>query len=153
MENLLSEENYQKTNKKVKLCGIIIMSLGLCLVIGGIIALISASRMDIPSMSDPNWYDASSMKMHRQSTGAFMIIPGIFLSIVGASVRFIIANRRELMAYRMQQMMPIATEGMEKMVPVGTKLGKDVAKEMAPVYGDVAKEITKGIKEGLKEEK
>ena len=168
MEELLSEENYQKANKKVKLIGIIIMTLGLLLIAGGIYFLITASNMNVPDMGDSNWFDASSNQMHTQSSGMFMIIPGIFLTVVGVMVRFVMGNQRKIMAYQMQQMMPLVTEGAEKMVPTATKITKEVAeemtptvtklakemsKEMAPVYGEVAKEITKGIKEGMKEDK
>ena len=163
----LNEEKYQRTRKKIKLVGIIIMMFGLCLIAGGVYFLISAKHMSVPEMGSSSWFEASSAKMDRQSTGAFMIIPGIFLSIVGAMVRFIVANQREIMAYKAQQVLPVMTEGMEKMVPKVTKMSKDVmeemtpaytkmaktiSKEMAPVYGDMAKEISKGIKEGLKEE-
>ena len=64
-----------------------------------------------------------------------------------------ISKRRNIMAYGMQQTMPVMQEGIEKMAPSIGKAGKSMAKEMAPVYGDIAREITKGIKEGLKEEK
>lgn len=166
--DLLNEEKYQKTRKKIKLTGVIIMVIGLCLLVAGIYVLISANKMSVPPMGDSQWWDASSAKMNRESTGAFMIIPGIFLTIVGAMIRFIVANRREIMAYKAQQMLPIMTEGMEKIVPKATEMSKHVAKEMAPVYGEVAKEVTKevapaygqmakeiakGIKEGLKEDK
>lgn len=164
----LNEENYQKTKGKIKLVGIIIMILGLCLIAGGVYFLISANKMNGPEMGSSNWFEVSSAKMSRQSSGAFMIIPGIFLSIVGAMVRFVVANQREILAYKTQQVLPVMTEGMEKMVPKVTKMSKEVAeemtpvytdmakkigKEMAPVYGDMAKEISKGIKEGLKEDK
>ena len=165
---LLNEERYQETRKKIKLVGIIIMIIGLCLLAGGIYTVISASKMSIPEMGSANWFEASSTKMNRESTGAFMIIPGIFLSLIGAIVRFVVANQREIMAYKTQQILPVMTEGMEKIVPKATEMSKQVAKEMAPVYGEVAKtvtkevapaygemakEIAKGIKEGLKEDK
>ena len=165
---LLNEENYQRTKKTIKIVGLIIMVVGLCLLAGGIYMVISASKMEVPSMGASNWFEASSAKMDRESTGAFMIIPGIFLSIVGAIVRFVVANQREIMAFKAQQMLPVMTEGMEKVVPKVTKVSKDVieemtpaytkmaktiSKEMAPVYGDMAKEISKGIKEGLNEDK
>ena len=167
MKEYLSEENYQRMNKKVKLVGIIIMLLGLCLIAFGIYFLVVSSKMSVPDMRSDNWFEASSAQMSMHSRGMFMIIPGIFLTIVGAMVRFVMGNQREIMAYQMGHVMPIATEGLEKMVPKMTKISKDVAEEMAPVYGkvaktiakdlapvygDVAKEITKGVKEGLKEE-
>ena len=134
MEELLSEENYQKANKKVKLIGLIIMTLGLLLIAGGIYFLITANNMNVPEMSDSNWFNASSNQMHTQSSGMFMIIPGIFLTIVGIMVRFVMGNQRKIMAYQMQQMMPLVSEGAEKMVPT-------------------AKKIAKGIKEGMKDDK
>ena len=167
MEELLSEENYQKANKKVKLIGLIIMVLGLLLIGGAIYLLVSASNMSVPEMGDGNWFNASTNRMHMKSNGLFMLIPGIFLTFLGAIVRFVMGNQRKIMAYQMQQMIPLVTEGAEKMVPTATKITKEVAeemtptmtkmakeisKEMAPVYGEVAKEITKGIKEGMKEE-
>ncbi len=65
---------------------------------------------------------------------------------------FMISKRREITAFGVQQVMPIAKEGIEKMAPSIGKAGKSIAKEMAPVYGDIAKEISKGIKDGLKTE-
>ena len=79
----------------------------------------------------------------------FMIIPGIFLTLVGIMVRFVMGNQRKIMAYQMQQVMPLVSEGAEKMVPTAKK----ITSEMAPAYGDVAKEIAKGIKEGMKDDK
>lgn len=52
-------------------------------------------------------------------------------------VFFTMANQRKISAYMLQQQMPVAKEGIEK---------------MAPSVGKAAKEVTKGIKEGLKEE-
>lgn len=81
--------------------------------------------------------------------GAFIIIAScmicgiLYLSLV---------KRREIMAYGVQQVMPVAQEGIEKMAPTIGKAGASMAKEMAPVYGDIAKEISRGIKEGLKDE-
>ena len=149
MEELLSEESYQNANKKVKLIGIIIMILGLLLIAGGIYFIISASNMQVPNIGSSNWFNASSSQMQTKSNGIFMIIPGIFLTIVGIIVRFIMGNQRKIMAYQMQQMIPLVTEGAEKMTPTVTKLAKEVSEEMAPVYGKFAKEISKGIKEGL----
>lgn len=68
------------------------------------------------------------------------IIPGCFCLFAGfiASMMVLITlNRRKIMAFGMQQMMPLAQEGAEK---------------MAPTAGKVAKEVAKGIKEGLKDE-
>lgn len=87
--------------------------------------------------------------------GGFIIITGLMISC-GI---YMITKRREITAFSVQQVMPVAQEGIEKMTPTMAKVAEDmsptmknVAKDMAPVYGEIAKEITKGIKEGKKDE-
>lgn len=95
--------------------------------------------------------------------GGFIIIASF---MIGGSV-YMIAKKREVMAYGLQSVMPLAQEGLEKMGPTVAKVGKNIAQEMgptvakvgknmaqemAPAYGEIAKEISKGIKEGLKDE-
>ena len=80
--------------------------------------------------------------------GGIIIIGSCMISL---SI-FMIAKRREIIAFTAQQVMPVAQEGMEKMAPSIGKAGASIAKEMAPAYGSIAKEISKGIKEGLKDE-
>lgn len=68
------------------------------------------------------------------------IIGGFFISFLAFGVTIMVfttLNRRKIMAYGMQDMRPLAEEGIEK---------------MAPTAGVAAKEIAKGIKEGLKDE-
>lgn len=148
-KELLNEEEYQKNNKKVKTAGIIVLLLGVFIIVAGIICVISANFMEVPPMGDANWFDASSAQMGRNSLGMFLIIPGIFVTAVGCMIRFGIGNQREIMAYHLQQTMPLAQEGIEKMTPTMVETGKTIAKEMAPVYGEVAKEVAHGIKEGM----
>lgn len=69
--------------------------------------------------------------------GAFLIITSLMIS---GSV-YMVAKRRDILAFTTQQVMPVAQEGIEKMTPT---IGKST--------GTIVKEITKGIKEGLKEE-
>ena len=143
MENkeYLNEEEYKKVNKKVKTAGLVVLLLGVCLLISGILVVFSASFMKVPSMGDPNWFDASSAQMGRSSLGMFMIIPGIFVTVVGCMIRFGVANRREIMAYQLQQLMPLAQEGTEKMTPTAAKYSRTIVRE-----------TVKGLKEGLSEE-
>ena len=65
--------------------------------------------------------------------GAFIIISTFMVS---GSV-FMTSKRREILAFNVQQAMPIAEEGMGKMSDAMSKLS-----------GDVAREISKGIEEG-----
>ena len=120
----LTEEEYQKANNKVKWGGRIAIIIGIAMILIGVFVV------KVPDMSADNWFEASTTRM-------FLIFPGVFITLIGCMVRFIIANRRNIAAYQAQQMRPIAQEGMEK---------------MAPSAGAAAKEITKGIKEGLQDE-
>jgi hypothetical protein len=158
----LNEEKFQQTNKKVKKVGTIIMIGALALIVIGIIIMIVAANKSLPPMGDSNWFDASREKSHQKFLGESFIMFGIFIEFVGCMIRFGIGNRREIMAYQMQSMMPVAAEGMKEMAPVvgetaGTVMKemapayKEMAKTMAPVYGEIAKEVGKGIAEGMNE--
>lgn len=76
--------------------------------------------------------------------GAFIIISSLMIS---GSI-FMFTKRREMLAFSMQQVMPVATEGLEKVAPTVSKVGSKMMKDMAPAYGEVAEEIAKGIKNG-----
>lgn len=78
--------------------------------------------------------------------GGFVIL----VSCMIGGIIYMSTRRREVLAYGLQSVMPVAQEGLEKMAPTAAKVGKEVMKEMAPAYGEMAKEISKGIKEGLK---
>lgn len=79
--------------------------------------------------------------------GTFIIISSCMI----AGIIYMFSKRREMLAFQVQQIMPVAQEGIEKMAPTIGKAGASVAKEMAPAYGNIAKEISKGIKEGINE--
>ena len=71
--------------------------------------------------------------------GGFIIIASsMFCGVLYLSI----IKRREIMAYTVQQVMPVAKEGTDKISPT-----------IAKATGNIAKEVTKGIKEGLKDEK
>lgn len=71
--------------------------------------------------------------------GVFIIIAAsMFCGVLYLSI----IKRREIMAYTVQQVMPVAKEGIDKISPT-----------IAKATGNIAKEVTKGIKEGLKDEK
>ena len=71
--------------------------------------------------------------------GGFIIIASsMFCGVLYLSI----IKRREIMAYTVQQVMPVAKEGIDKISPT-----------IAKATGNIAKEVTKGIKEGLKDEK
>ena len=71
--------------------------------------------------------------------GGFIVIASsMFCGVLYLSL----IKRREIMAYTIQQVMPVAKEGIDKISPT-----------VAKATGNIAKEVTKGIKEGLKDEK
>lgn len=81
--------------------------------------------------------------------GAFIIIASCMIAF---SI-YMLAKRREILAFNVQQVMPIAKEGIEEIAPTIGKAKASILKEMTPIYGETVKEIAKGIKEGIKEEK
>ena len=125
----LNEENYQKMNNKVKWGGRIAIIIGLTMIIVALFVI------KVPDMGEDGWFESSSTRM-------FLLFPGIFITMVGCMIRFIVANRRAILAYQAQQIRPIAEEGVEKFTPVASKAAKEVAKG-----------VTEGIKEGLSEDK
>lgn len=62
----------------------------------------------------------------------------IGISLIASGVVYFIAMRREVVAFKTQQIMPVAQEGIEKMSPT-----------VGNAAGEIAKGITSGIKEGL----
>ena len=66
--------------------------------------------------------------------GVFIIIATLITSL---SI-FMFAKRREIMAFGMQQTMPLAQEGIEKMAPT-----------VGNAAGTIAKDVAAGIKEGI----
>ena len=144
----LTEENYHNTNQKVKkigtiliVIGLILAGLGIFLVLGGFLGfsgqIFNGIENGHQGISGSNLFAGFGSF----AIGGFLIGPGVMCTFIGFIMRFVIGNRREIMAYTTQQVMPVAQEGIEKMAPT---IGNAV--------GTIAKGITKGIKDGLKDE-
>ena len=143
----LTEENYQKSNKKVKLIGNILIAIGLVLLIGGFLLIASGflgfgSQITNGMNLGQDGINPGSIfsSFGGFALGGFMMVPGLFITAVGFMVRFLIGNRREITAYTTQQVMPIAQEGIEKMTPT-----------VSNAIGSIGKELAKGISSGIKE--
>lgn len=141
----LTEENYQRSNKKVKtigsvlmIIGLILLGMGITFIVLGALGIGNEIATGLESGQDITNPKGILSGFGGFAIGVFTIPSGLFLTSVGAMVRFLIGNRREITAYSVQQTMPIAKEGIE---------------EMAPVIGNAAGEIAKGIKKGLNDEK
>lgn len=126
------------------------------LIIGGNIQNNSASQVDdsMPSYSlstnindaiqqGNEWMNKTKSKNESSFAGHTMIGFGVFIlfgSLMISGAIFMFAKRREILAFQVQQVAPVAKEGVEKATPV---VGK--------AAGDIAKEIAKGIAEGKEE--
>ena len=152
-KKLLSEEKYQKNAKTLKTIGRIVLTIGIIVLVLGIIllfvGLISFGGNAI------NFMDSDVKTQAGKTFGGFGLFAlGGFCASTGfgitsfGGILLLIAHKREITAFGVQQVMPVAQEGIEKMAPTIGKAGASIAKEMAPVYGEIAKEIGKGIKEG-----
>ena len=115
--NYLNEEKYQKNNAKVKKIGKGILSIGIVsLVLGGISFFVGL------------FGDTLFIGL-----GTVLLAVGINFILISI-IPFVIANRREIIAYRTQQVMPIAKGSIE---------------QMSPTLGVAAEQIAKGVKKGL----
>lgn len=105
-------------------------------------------------LNDENKLSYEKSRIDPMEAGSFFIFGGfvIFASCMIAGNIYMITKRREIMAFGVQQGMPVAQEGIEKMTPTMAKAGKTIMEEMAPMYGEIAKEVAKGVKEGIKED-
>ncbi len=161
----LNEERYQKNKKKLIRIAATIAIVGTLigggLTIGGIVKMSAAEQIDDSwsSLQDDLWFDRSKKKSKEEFAGGSMIMFGVFIIIASLAVSggiYMIAKRREIMAFQVQQIAPVAKEGIEKAAPVVGKATGEIAKAAAPgmssVAGGIAKEVAKGIKEGLAEE-
>jgi hypothetical protein len=97
---------------------------------------VEAPKMKVPKMGDSGWFDKTVEQGQQKFTGTSLCMIGVFTLVAGCIIRFVIPNRRSILAYQVQQVRPVAQEGIEK---------------VAPSVGVAAKEIAKGVKEGLKE--
>lgn len=65
---------------------------------------------------------------------------------------YLIAKKRDISAFAIQQSMPLAQEVIGKMAPTIGDAGKTVIDKVGPSIGSAAGSIAKGIKDGLKDE-
>lgn len=147
-KEFLTEENYHQANQKVKkigniliIVGAILLGLGLVLLVIGFVGFGSGIFNGLQNGQSGMNPSGMFSGFGAFAIGGFLLPPGFLLTFIGLIVRFLIGNRREIMSYTTQQVMPVAQEGIEKMAPT---IGK--------ASGEIAKGIAKGIKEGLKDE-
>lgn len=150
-KELLNEEEYLKNKNNLKNIGKILLIVGgviiafsiLLIIIGVIIFGNSAiGSIDIGFENDTAIKSVAGGALGGIglfAIGGFGLAFGVFLASIGGIVMFI-AHRREITAFTVQQTMPIAQEGIEKMTPT-----------VADAAGSISKSVSKGITEGINE--
>ena len=150
-EKYLSEQRYQRNNKKVKSVGKILLIIGIITFVAGFIILFlgftgfgSTFTSGIQSAETGNVNNFQIAKGAFGSVGLFAL--GGFINMIGftltaaGGITMFIAHRREIAAYTTQQVMPVAQEGIEKITPT-----------VANAAGTIAQSISRGIQEGKKD--
>lgn len=148
----LNEENYQKTNAKVKRTGKILLIVGIILFILGIVLIALGFTGFGSTISDGiQSTDLDNIDNNQMAKGIFssfgLFAGGGFITVLGFSaittggIILRVAHGREIAAYTTQQAMPVVKETASEVTPV-----------VASAAGAIAKEVSKGIKEGMKED-
>lgn len=146
----LNENKYQQTNVKVNKAGKILLITGLVVLIVGIFLVIfgmmGMGNSVIGGMNTSGLNNFNNSMIQNSANKAFgsfgLVALGGFMSTIGfgitiaGGIMLLLGHKREITAYTVQQTMPIAQEGIEK---------------MAPTIGKAAGTIAKGIREGLKD--
>ena len=136
----LNEAKYQESALKLKKIGKVLLIIGVIILIVGafltVFGFLNFGKSAIDSFNSISLNTNSIFGNFSMVTiGIIMDSVGSFLTMAGFVVT-IIAHKREITAFGVQQVMPVAQEGIDK---------------MAPTIGNAAKEISKGIKEGINE--
>lgn len=147
----LSEERYKSVKLKLQIIALIILVIGIFF--GGLllykgININTSDRKKIEAQQhqefmqndfSEKYYELEEQLEKYDSKYIFIGIGSvilIFSGVISLGI-FITSKKREINAFYVQQSMPIAQEGIEK---------------ISPSVGVAAKEISKGIKEGMKDE-
>lgn len=95
---------------------------------------------------------SSTMPIMGEETGYYFGGGAVILvSAMIALMITLIAKRREMMAFKMQQTIPVVGEAMTKMAPVVGKAAGDMAEKSAKGAGKVAEGVAKGVSKGWRE--
>lgn len=81
-----------------------------------------------------NNYCTTLNKINDINSDGFYYFLGIYIIIIAFIISvpiYIIAHRREIIAYKLQEVMPIAKEGIEEMTPTISKAAGTIAKEVS----------------------
>ena len=151
-QSYLNEEKYQKNKKLLMIIATIILLLSIIgstlLIITGINRSNSVNKPELEAQINEEFFKNGFSQRHNEleeqlhyaENAMFFYVGGAFIILFGviiSSSLFLTAKKREITAFKVQQVMPIAQEGIDK---------------IAPTMGNAAKEIAKVVKEGMQDD-
>lgn len=136
----VNEETHQRGKKFFMTLGYVFLSLAIVGFAVGIPLVVKGFALANTSMSDPNWSELSS-KGSSLIFGGFALCGVFGMMCGGVSLSmFIMAHRRELMAFGVSSALPVVGDGV-----------KIVSKDIAPDVGEAVKQIAKPVVESISE--
>jgi len=126
MENsgkYVNEQNWQRLRKVFLIVAII----GIGLLIGGLILLISGISIDVPAMGEDGWFDETSRRNGMMFGGGVMMMFGLVMTIGGITAYF----KRQLAGAAIQGAMPVAGEAINQGVHMVTPAIQQVTQTVA----------------------
>lgn len=136
----VNEETHQRGKKFFMTLGYVFLALAIVGFAVGIPLVVKGFALANTSMSDPNWSELSS-KGSSLIFGGFALCGVFGMMCGGVSLSmFIMAHRRELMAFGASSALPVVGDGV-----------KIVSKDIAPDVGEAVKQIAKPVVESISE--
>lgn len=136
----VNEETHQRGKKFFMTLGYVFLALAIVGFAVGIPLVVKGFALANTSMSDPNWSELSS-KGSSLIFGGFALCGVFGMMCGGVSLSmFIMAHRRELMAFGVSSALPVVGDGV-----------KIVSKDIAPDVGDAVKQVAKPVVESISE--
>ena len=136
----VNEETHQRGKKFFMTLGYVFLALAIVGFAVGIPLVVKGFALANTSMSDPNWSELSS-KGSSLIFGGFALCGVFGMMCGGVSLSmFIMAHRRELMAFGVSSALPVVGDGV-----------KIVSKDIAPDVGEAVKQIAKPVVESISE--
>lgn len=136
----VNEETHQRGKKFFMTLGYVFLALAIVGFAVGIPLVVKGFALANTSMSDPNWSELSS-KGSSLIFGGFALCGVFGMMCGGVSLSmFIMAHRRELMAFGVSSALPVVGDGV-----------KIVSKDIAPDVGETVKQIAKPVVESISE--
>ena len=138
-EQYLNEAKYQNTKNKVSNVGKVLLIIGICTIVLGIILIIfrfggigKTVDNSINSINTSSTVSGIFGNFGLIVGGGFVIFIGFCLLMAGG-ITMLVSHRREITSFTVQGTMPIAKEGINT---------------IAPAVGNIAESISKGIEKG-----